>query len=99
MSANISENPVLVRISADTAEVLHEAADLAGMTPDDFADRATLRAAQRIVEHERDITLTEDDMAMLVDLLDQPPAPNAALARAFQRYRGIAHDATDSAAG
>lgn len=28
MSANITENPVLVRISADTAEVLHEAADL-----------------------------------------------------------------------
>ena len=98
MSANITENPVLVRISADTAEVLHEAADLAGITPDDLADRATLRAALSIVEHERDIALTEDDMAMLLDLLDQPPAPNAALARAFQRYRAIRHDAPHSRA-
>jgi uncharacterized protein (DUF1778 family) len=54
----------------------------------DFATTALREAAQRaLAEQEAHITLSQRDWERFIDLLDNPPAPNAALKQAFERHR------------
>lgn len=86
MSATQERGRITARVSSAVAELLHEAADLAGTTMNNFVVQAALKEAHRVIDREKAIHISKDDAAMLLDLLDNPPAPNAALTRAFERY-------------
>ena len=87
MNAPEERGRITARVSNPIAEKLQQAADLTGATLNQFLVQAALEKAQAIIEREHAIHYTREDAAMLIDLLDAPPATNAALAKAFARYK------------
>jgi uncharacterized protein (DUF1778 family) len=87
MNAPVERGRITARVSNAVAERLQEAAELTGSTLNQFVVQSALENAQRIIDRERTIFLTREDAALLLDLLDTPPAPNEAMTRAFARYK------------
>jgi uncharacterized protein (DUF1778 family) len=85
MSLAEERGRVTARVSLQVEERLKEAAELTGATMNQFLVQAALEKADRIIEREHLIRLTREDAAMLIDMLESPPKPNAALKRAFER--------------
>lgn len=78
---------ITARVSSLLVEKLQEAADLSGATLNQFLVQAAVEKADRIIERERAIRFTVEDAAMFIDMLDNPRAPNEALAKAYERYK------------
>jgi uncharacterized protein (DUF1778 family) len=91
----LDKERISARISSEVAQALNEAADLCGTTLSNFVVQAALREAQRVIDREKTISMSTQDVAMLLDLLDNPPPPNAALSRAFERFTKVKYG-TDS---
>lgn len=77
---------ITARVSVSVAEKINEAAELAGTTVNNFVVQAALKEAQRVIDREKTIYVSKNDAAMLLNLLENPPVPNAALTRAFERF-------------
>lgn len=75
------------RISTDLHAQLKRAAEIQGRTMTDFVVAAVQDAAQRAIEQAEVLRLTLADQACFAEALIHPPAPNAALKRAFARHR------------
>ncbi|SFV05648.1 type II toxin-antitoxin system TacA family antitoxin [Pseudoduganella namucuonensis] len=86
MNAPVERERITARISSAVAETLNSAAELTGTTLNNFVVQAALEKAQKIVDRENFIQLSRNDAAMLLDLLDAPPKPNAARRRAYERF-------------
>jgi uncharacterized protein (DUF1778 family) len=82
-----AEPRVTNRMPQAVAQKLQEAADLTGATLNQFMVQASLEKAERIIDREKTIPLSAKDAAMLLHMLDNPAKPNAALARAFKRFK------------
>jgi uncharacterized protein (DUF1778 family) len=86
MNATVEKERITARVSNSVAETLNEAASLSGTTLSSFVVQAALKEAHRIIDREKTIYLSPADAAMLLDLLENPPQPNAALTKAFERF-------------
>ena len=91
MNAHTERAVIHTRISEAASATVHEAAALAGMTADQFVEQAVLKEAERVIDREKNIYLSNDDAKMLLDLLENPPSPNAALTKAFERFMTVKH--------
>ncbi|PWF49261.1 type II toxin-antitoxin system TacA family antitoxin [Massilia glaciei] len=82
------ENSVWVTncVPQSTAQKLQKAAELTGTTLNQFMIQASLEKAEKITRREKTILFSSNDAAMIINLLDNPSKPNAALVRAFQRF-------------
>lgn len=62
-------------------------------TLNQFVTQAALEKAEKIVEKERTLQMSEKTAAWFFDLLDNPPAPSQNLVDALGRYnaRALAH--------
>nr|WP_263635176.1 DUF1778 domain-containing protein [Janthinobacterium lividum] len=49
--------------------------------------QAALEKAERIISQEKTIHFSKNDAAMIVDLFDNSSQPNAALMRAFEKFK------------
>src|SRR5271163_3664527 len=78
-----------IRAPAKLHSRLAEAAASRGLSLNSFVLQAAVREADVILEKERAIRITPEDAALLLRLLDNPPAPNAALRRAFARRKEL----------
>ena len=87
MNVIVERERITARVSSAVAETLNEAAELTGTTLNSFVIQAALEKAQRVIDREKMIHLTRNDAAMLLDLLDNPPEPNAAMKKAFERFK------------
>lgn len=63
---------------------LVRAASLMNTSLKDFMVANSLRAADTVIDRAERITLNEEQRRFVVDLLDNPPAPNAKLLAAAQ---------------
>lgn len=100
MSVTEERGRITARVSTPIAEKLQEAADLTGATLNQFLVQAALEKAQMILDREYVIRYTREDAAMLINLLDVPPAPNEALLKAFGRHKNKAkNDVLDKTVG
>lgn len=86
MSETAERERITVRVSSTVAETLNTAAELMGTTLNSFVVQAALEKAQKIVDRENLIQVSRNDAAMLLDLLDAPPKPNAARMKAYKRF-------------
>ena len=86
MSLAEGRGRITARVSLQVEERLKEAAELTGATMNQFLVQAALEKADRIIEREHLIRLTREDAAMLIEMLESPSKPNAALKRAFERF-------------
>lgn len=68
---------------------LEEAAALVGVTINQFIVQAATEKARTVIDAFTRIELSRCDAAFIVNLLDDPPAPNEALKRAAQRYKKV----------
>lgn len=92
---------ISARVSGPVAEKLQEAADLTGATLNQFLVQAALEKAEMIIDREYLIRYSRQDAALMINLLENPRKPNAALKSAFQHYEQKVEDGTliDSAGG
>lgn len=70
---------------------LEAAAELSGATVNQFIVQAAYQEAQRIVEREMIIRLSQRDARKVLSLLDAPPKPNRRLREAVAAFRRLGH--------
>lgn len=92
--AMIDRGRLTARVPLKVQETLELAASLVGSTVNQFIVQTALREAERIIEQERVIRLSERDTQAFLDALDHPPPPNAALLAALQDYAERRDDST-----
>jgi len=80
---------VEARIAPDSLEIIRRAAEIQGRSISDFMVAAAQEAAQRAIADVEMLRLSRQTQQQFVDLLLNPPAPNAALKRAFKRHREL----------
>ena len=75
------------RLTPGQKELLEHAASLSDEKLSTFVIRSALKVAKRRLLEEESIRVTDKDRRALVDALMSPPNPNAALRKAFAKYR------------
>lgn len=90
----IRESRVAARMPAEILDRITEAANLLGSTLNQFLVSAALDKANDVLERERVINLNFNSARIVLDLIANPPEPNAALKRAMQRRRELLGDRT-----
>lgn len=93
------QDRIAARVPHAVYETLCRAAELSGATVNQFLVQAALKEAHLVIERADLIRLSGRDWSVLLDLLENPPEPNAALKAAVQRYQQAQPDATGSANG
>ena len=87
MEATQERDRITARVSRSIALKLQEAADLSGATLNQFLIQSALEKAEKIIDHEKTIHFSQTDAALFINMLDNPSKPNAALMRAFERFK------------
>jgi uncharacterized protein (DUF1778 family) len=85
--ADQNDNRITARISSAVRERLESAAALSGATLNQFVVQAALKEANKILEEERVIVLSERDADTVFGLLENPPIPNARLQEAAIKHK------------
>jgi len=68
-----------LRIASEEKSLLMRAAALQHTNMTEFVIRHVLSAARKVIDQNERLELTERDSLHLLDLLDEPPAPNEKL--------------------
>jgi uncharacterized protein (DUF1778 family) len=79
---------ITARVSDDVRSTLEQAAELFGATVNQFVVQAAYQEAQRVIERESVIRLSQKDARRILSLLDHPPKPNKRLKEAVEAYKG-----------
>lgn len=80
------------RIAPEALAVVKRAAEIQGRSVSDFVVAAAQEAAQRTVEDAHLIRLSVSDQERVAEMLLKPPAPTAAMKRAFKAHRDLIRD-------
>ena len=83
---------ITAAIPAKVRARIEEAAAWRGVSVDRFLVEAAAKEAEHVIEKERLFQLTREDAEQILALLDQPPAPSAALRKAAQTHKGLIRD-------
>lgn len=84
------------RVPHDVYVTLCRAAELSGATINQFLVQSALKEAQAVIEREQVIRMSARDWDWMLDLLENPPTPNAKLQAALNRYQQVRCDDADS---
>lgn len=77
------------RISPEALKVVRRAAEIQGRSVSDFVVAAAQEAAQKAISEVEVLRLSSEAQEQFIELLLNPPPPNAALTRAFKRHRTL----------
>lgn len=77
------------RIAPDVLLAVKRAAEIQGRSVSDFVVAAARDAAERTIEQTQILRMSLADQERMADLLAHPPAPNAAMKRAFAAHRSL----------
>ena len=80
---------IAVRLPSDAKRTLERAAEVCGRSLTDFVVENALTAAQNTIEDSERMRLAEEDRAIFLAALANPPEPNEALKAAAVRYRRL----------
>ena len=78
---------ITARVSDDVRDVLEQAAELVGATVNQFVVQTAYVEAQRVIERESVIRLSQKDARKILSLLDSPPKPNKRLKDAVKIFK------------
>jgi uncharacterized protein (DUF1778 family) len=78
---------ITARVSEDARTTMEQAAELVGATLNQFVVQAAYQEAQRLLERESVIRLTQQDARMILALMDAPPKPGKALKKAAKAFK------------
>ncbi|MEQ2008305.1 MAG: DUF1778 domain-containing protein [Limisphaerales bacterium] len=79
---------ITARVSDNVRATLEQAAELLGATVNQFVVQTAYQEAQRVLERESVIRLSQKDARKIFSLLDHPPKPNLRLKTAVKAFRG-----------
>jgi uncharacterized protein (DUF1778 family) len=79
---------ITARVSDNVRVTLEQAAELVGATVNQFVVQSAYEEAQRILERETVIRLSQKDARRILSLLDNPPKPNNRLKEAVKAFKG-----------
>lgn len=96
LDRTIERGRVTARVPLKVQETLELAAKLVGSTVNQFIVQTALREAERIIEQEQVIRLSERDTQAFLDALDRPPPLNPELLAALHDYAERRDDQTGS---
>jgi uncharacterized protein (DUF1778 family) len=91
-AAIAKQDRIGARVPHDVYQTLCHAAELTGATVNQFLVQAALKEAQAVIEREDVIRLSPRDWSWLLDLMENPPKPNAKLKAALKRYQKARRD-------
>lgn len=83
---------ITTRLPVTARDRLNEAAALRGTTVNAFVIQAALKEAEEVIEKDRVIKLTEQSARKIIDLMENPPAPNARLLAAVKAAKESVRD-------
>ena len=90
MSQRITRTARLeARITREALAVIRRAAEIQGRSVSDFVVAAAQEAAQKTVAEVEVMRLSREGQEKFAALLLRPPAPTAALKKAFGRHRAL----------
>lgn len=95
-SAVARQERIGARVPHDVYKTLNSAAELMGATVNQFLVQSALKEAQAVIEREQTIRLSRRDSERLLNLLDNPPKPNARLKAAMKHYQKTKRADADS---
>ena len=79
---------ITARVSDQVRVTLEQAAELLGSTVNQFVVQSAYQEAQRVMERESVIRLSQKDARKVLSLLDHPPKPNRRLKVAVRAFQG-----------
>ena len=79
---------ITARVSDSVRDTLEQAAELLGATVNQFVVQTAYVEAQRVIERESVIRLSQKDARKILALLDSPPKANKWLKDAVKTYKG-----------
>ena len=79
---------ITARVSDNVRVTLEQAAELLGATVNQFVVQTAYQEAQRVIERESVIRLSQKDARKVLSLLDNPPKPNKRLKDAVKTFKG-----------
>lgn len=79
---------ITARVSDNVRDTLEQAAELLGSTVNQFVVQTAYVEAQRVIERESIIRLSQKDAHKILALLDNPPKPNKRLKDAVKAHKG-----------
>ena len=80
---------ITARVTTEMRDALKQAAQLQGATLNQFVVQSAYQEAQRILERETVIRLSQRDARRVFSLLDDPPKPNKQLKEAVKAYHKL----------
>jgi uncharacterized protein (DUF1778 family) len=83
---------ITARVSDKVLVTLEQAAELLGATVDQFVVQTAYVEAQRVIERESVVRLSQEDARKVLSLLDNPPKPNTRLKEAVKQFKGKARN-------
>jgi uncharacterized protein (DUF1778 family) len=78
---------ITARVSGSVRDTLEQAAELLGSTVNQFVVQTAYVEAQRVIERETVIRLSQQDAQQVLALLDSPPKPNKRLKDAVKAFK------------
>lgn len=81
------EDRLQVRLDAESKSVLQRAARYRHKTVSQFVLATALDEAEKVIRENEVVTLSGPDWKIFYDALTNPPQPNAALRKAFAKYK------------
>ena len=79
---------ITARVSDNVRVTLEQAAEILGATVNQFVVQTAYQEAQRVIERESVIRLSQQDARKILSLLDHPPKPNKRLRDAVRVFKG-----------
>jgi uncharacterized protein (DUF1778 family) len=83
---------ITARVSDSVRNTLEQAAELLGATVNQFVVQTAYVEAQRVIERESVIRLSQKDAHKVLALLDNPPKPNKRLKAAVKAFKGAVRE-------
>jgi uncharacterized protein (DUF1778 family) len=80
---------ITARVSHRVRNTLEQAAELLGATVNQFVVQTAYVEAQRVIERESVIRLSQKDAQVVLALLDHPPKPNKRLKDAVKSFKAL----------
>ena len=78
---------ITAHVSDNVRVTLEQAAELVGATVNQFVVRTAYQEAQRVIERESVIRLSQKDARRILSLLDNSPKPNQRLKEAVKAFK------------
>lgn len=95
-TSTAKQDRIGARVPHEVYETLCRAAELTGATVNQFLVQSALKEAQAVIEREEIIRLSSRDWNWLLELMENPPPPNARLQAAIKHYQNAKQNDADN---